>query len=196
MISTTFHIITAMKTSLFALLSILGLSTAALAGPIEMRPALPATAITPSKVFSDEQFFIDLYGSYLNRTGTEDCGCGDHGKQHGFGGGLGVGYFMVPSYVVVRADANFSSVHDARCEIAADVLFRLPLAGGRIAPYALVGGGLEAADGTNGFLHVGGGLEWRLTSNLGLFGEVTYAWVNSMDDNNNLTAKVGVRVVY
>lgn len=184
-----------MKRNLFALFSVLGLFGSAIAGPLEIRPATPLT-VAPSKMFSDEQFFIDLFGSYLNRTGTEDCGCGDHGKQHGWGGGIGAGYFIVPSYVVLRADVNFTSVHDARTEVSADVLFRLPLADGRIAPYALVGGGLEAADGTNGYFHAGGGLEWRITNNVGIFGEVTYAWVDSMAENNNLTAKLGVRVAY
>jgi opacity protein-like surface antigen len=188
-----------MKRSLFALFSVLGLFGSATAGPLDVRPPAPMNAIAPSPVFSDEQFFFDLYGSYLNRTGgMTDCTCmsGDE-KMHGFGGGISVGYFVVPSYIVLRADASFSSVHDASREIAADVLLRLPLDNGRWAPYLLVGGGIEAVNGNNSFFHVGAGLEYRLTSNLGLFGEFTYAWVdNSPDDNENLTAKVGVRVAY
>ena len=60
----------------------------------------------------------------------------------------------------------------------------------------LVGGGVETVGGPNGFIHVGGGVEWRFTPNLGIFGEVTYAWVDNLDNNENLTAKVGLRVAY
>jgi len=169
-----------------------------MAGPLEVRPAAPMT-VTPSKVFSDEQFFFDLYGNYVNRTGdTADCGCfDDHDhKKHGFGGGISFGYYMVPSYVILRADASFSSVHDAQTEIAADVLFRLPLLDGRLAPYAIIGGGIEAVDHTDGFFHVGGGLEYRITTHVAIFGECTYAWVDSEENNRNLTAKAGVRISY
>jgi hypothetical protein len=187
-----------MKRSLFALFSILGFFGSAVAGPLEIRPVAPA-AITPSPVFSDEQFFTDLYGNYVNRTGNmSDCGCMDSNgdKMHGFGGGISFGYFLVPAYIALRADASFSSVNEAQTEIAADLMLRLPLLEGRLAPYALLGGGVETVDGTSGFLHVGGGLEWRFTPNLGIFAEVTYAWVENLDKNENLTAKVGMRVAY
>ncbi len=134
----------------------------------------------------------------MNRTGNmADCSCqDDHHKMNGFGGGIAFGYYMVPSYVVLRADASFSSVHDSETEIAVDVLFRLPLDGGRFAPYAIIGGGVEAVDGTDGFFHLGGGLEYRFTQNFAIFGECTYAWVDNADNNNNLTVKAGVRVSY
>ena len=186
-----------MKSSLFALFSVLGLAGAAMAGPLEVRPAAPM-AVTPSKVFSDEQFFFDLYGNYVNRTGNmTDCSCtDDHHKMNGFGGGISFGYYVVPSYVVLRADASFSSVHDASREIAADVLLRLPLMDGRLAPYLIAGGGIEAVDGNNWFWHVGGGLEYRFTQNFAIFSECTYSWVDNPDNNNNLTVKAGVRVSY
>jgi hypothetical protein len=186
-----------MKSYLFTLLSVLGLTGATQAGPLDVRPAAPM-AVTPSKVFSDEQFFMDLYGNYVDRTGDmHDCTCTDDGhKMHGFGGGIAFGYYVVPSYVILRGDASFSSVHDARTEIAADVLFRLPLLDGRLAPYAILGGGIETVNGSDWFWHAGGGLEYRFAQNFAIFGECTYAWVDNPDKNNNLTVKAGVRISY
>jgi hypothetical protein len=187
-----------MKPYLFTLFSVLGLFGAAMGGPLDVRPAVPATAVAPSPVFSDEQFFIDLYGNYVDRTGDmKDCSCThDHEKMNGFGGGVAFGYYIVPSYVILRGDFSFSSVQLANPEIAADILFRLPLLDGRLAPYAIVGGGIEANDGDHGFWHVGGGLEYRFTRFFAIFSEATYAWVENPDHNNNLTVKAGLRVSY
>lgn len=180
-----------MKT--FALVLIAASSLGSLwAGPLIMQPASP-TAVVPSGYFRDEELFFDVYGSYLERSDGGHCDCaGDH---EGFGGGISLGNYFNP-YFGARADVNFSSVEEARTVIGADLLFRYLFREARVAPYAFVGGGVEAVSGAHGFVRVGGGLEWRLTSRIGLFSEASYAWVSTDESAENLLIKVGMRFIF
>ena len=62
---------------------------------------------------------------------------------------------------------------------------------------ALVGGG--AAYGGNrpghGFGHVGGGLEYRVTNNIGLFSDARYVY-SSVDPQNAVAVRAGFRFAF
>lgn len=181
------------KTALF-LLSSLVLADIAAAGPLVALPVSP-TQLVPSPIFRDQEIYFDGYGSYLHRYGGRKCGCDDSGDQGGFGGGFAIGYTFA-YYVGARLDVNFSSVDDAQTNVGGDIIIRYPFPEAHLAPYAFVGGGVEAADGNHGFFRVGGGIEWRFTPHFGIFSEGSYAWVDQGGDAENLTVKVGIRYIY
>lgn len=182
-----------MKARPFSLLALMTVGSA-LAGPVVTQPPPPAALVAPAHYFRDQELFFDLYGSYLDRTDGGDCNC--TGDDHsGGGGGVAIGNYFTP-FVGARADVNFSSLEEARAIIAADLMFRYLFRDARLAPYVFVGGGVEAVSGAHGFVRLGGGLEFRLARNWGLFAEGSYAWVSTDESAENLLIKVGVRVVY
>ncbi len=184
-----------MKKLTLALFSSLVLATSLIAGPIVYNPTPGPTAVTPSGLYRDTEFFVDLYASYLKQYHTSSCGC-DESKHDGWGGGISVGEYFIP-HVGLRADANFSSVDAARLQVCADLLLRFPISGTGFAPYALIGGGIESRSGsTDALFRVGGGLEYRLTSRFGLFTEASYAWIYNDERTEDLTVKAGVRFVF
>ncbi len=184
-----------MKILTLALFSLLALATSLTAGSVVYTPTPAPSAIVPSSLYRDMEFFIDVYGSYLKQYHNADCGC-DVSKHEGWGGGISVGEYFIPN-IGLRADANFSSLHDARTQVCADLLLRYPIPGTRFAPYALIGGGIESISGsTDALFRVGGGLELRLTSRFGLFTEASYAWVYNDMRTDDLTIKAGMRFVF
>ena len=184
-----------MKQHILALFSSLALASTLTAGTIVTQPMPGPTAVVPSGLYRDTEFFFDVYGSYLKQYQGENCGC-DETKHDGYGGGISVGEYFVPN-IGLRADANFSSLHEARTQVCADLLLRYVIRGTPFAPYALIGGGIESRSGsTDGLFRVGGGLEYRVTSRFGLFTEASYAWVYNDERSDDLTVKVGMRFVF
>lgn len=145
--------------------------------------------------FKDQEFQLDVFGSWAD-INTRD---GHHhldGPRDGFGGGLGVNYFFM-RYLGVGADANISAASNGLWTFSGSLIARYPLELGHfcIAPYALAGGGFQT-DGVNaGTWHVGGGLEWRATHNLGIFAEGRYTWAGDHQEDTTRVS-VGVRVVF
>src|ERR1022692_2494134 len=115
-----------MKITAFAMLSSLAVAGSVFAGPVVMEPQVAPTQVVPSSIYRDQELFFDIYGSYLDRSSNNNCGCTDDNKKNGFGGGFAIGDYINP-YIGARFDVNFSSVHDARTDIGADFLFRLPI---------------------------------------------------------------------
>ena len=137
-----------------------------------------------------------------------------------YGGSLAVGYFMT-DWLALQARVQFLSgtgIGDTPNPANLDVstynvlytgavkLYPLALltqnAGGQIQPYAIFGIGgqstLVSVDffgtGTTAFLlEVGGGLDLMFNSNFGVFGEVTYNYLNNTNFGFSETASaVGV----
>ena len=184
-----------MKKLTLALFTTLALATSLTAGSVAYNPTPAPSAIVPSSLYRDTELFFDVYGSYLKQYHYENCGCDDN-KRNGWGGGISVGEYFIPN-VGLRADANFSSLHEARTQVCADLLLRYPIPGTRFAPYALIGGGIESISGsTDALFRVGGGLEYRVTSRFGLFTEASYAWVYNDMRTDDLTIKAGMRFVF
>ena len=101
-----------------------------------------------------------------------------------------------------------------RWQTTANFIVRYPICAWNLAPYLLVGGGaqygnvptLTIADGTQnvryrmagqGFGHVGGGLEYRFTENIGVFSDARYLFsgVNGLP-NNQLQWRYGLRFAF
>ena len=173
-----------MKT--IAALALVSLTTAAFAGQ-------PMTTHTGKKViipqeacFGETELQLDVYGAYASSDGS-------HGS--GFGGGLGVNYYFTRNFGVgldaTLVEGNTGEVFAGTVSFLA----RYPFEIGHIclAPYAKVGGGVEVDGSPEGMISVGGGLEWRINSRMGFFGEGTY---NFARENEYIGVRAGLRFIF
>lgn len=177
-----------MKTIALTLIAGIAAASSAFAGHEISHKDKVVTPMEPC--FKDQELQLDVFGSYTaTRNGSS------HGD--GFGGGLGVNYFFM-KYVGVGVDGNiYDGDANGVWDFSARVIVRYPIEMGSfcIAPYAFGGGGLVTDGGTDGTLHAGGGLEWRATHTIGIFGEGRYTWADT-SSNDNAQARVGVRFVF
>jgi hypothetical protein len=155
----------------------------------------PAPVLPPC--FADQELQIDGWGTITelasgNREGVTGL------TREGGGGGLGVNYFFI-RYLGIGADADLSNRYRGLWNTTAKVIVRVPFDFGGlcIAPYVYAGGGGAFADrafdnssGSGvGTYMVGGGLEYRITRNFGIFSEGRYTWPG--DDKKGLQAAQG-----
>ena len=138
-----------------------------------------------------------------------------------WGGGLGVNYFF-NRYVGIgleqdlygrNSKGNRAQLNDygyTRWATIGNLFLRYPICNWNLAPYLMVGGGanygtsrVATAGGTvnrmagQGFGHVGGGLEYRVTETIGLFSDARYLFsgVNNLP-NNQLMWRYGLRFAF
>jgi hypothetical protein len=157
--------------------------------------------VTPC--FSDREVQVDIFGSYNDAVQRSP-------YRDGFGGGLALTYFFM-RYLGVGIEGNvYDGGHGANWNngnwrtggghavwnLGGRLVARYPLEMGStcIAPYAFAGGGAQFDGLTSGTWLAGGGLEWRATPMLGVFGEGRYTWAGNQADSAQ--ARVGVRVVF
>ena len=149
-------------------------------------------------------------------------------RFQGAGVSLSTGTFTVTETVNgVRTASRSGSVSSAAGIINSDIILRLPLddfwSGVHLAPYGFVGfGGIFGGGGQQTintrfpalnerfnsvsrgvqsapFGHVGGGLEYRFTPHIGIFGEAGYNFVDHSRgrlDNNFIQTNFGVRYAF
>ena len=102
----------------------------------------------------------------------------------GLGGGLGVNYFFsqyfgvgvdntVGAYQKVAGSGGGTQAVDS---LQADLIARYPICAWNLAPYAMIGGGANWGGGTQGDGNVGGGLEYRVSRNVGLFADCRWLY--------------------
>ena len=172
-------------------LTILALSTiaaTAFAGHEIAAPVKPSKGVIPQEAcFGETELQLDLFGSYLDSEGV---------IGEGFGGGIGINYFFHRNFGLTLDASISESDADTVWQFSAGVVARYPFEVGNIclSPYAKVTGGVQTEDGSNPFIALGGGLEWRVTSRVGLFTEANYGFVDDHDDFFNIRA--GVRLVF
>jgi hypothetical protein len=179
-----------MKKIVFSALACLTLAGSAFAGHEMVRSSgKESKAVAPEPCFRDHELQLDVFASY---TATQGGGYSD-----GFGGGLAVNYFFT-RMIGVGIDGNvFDGEVNGVWDTTARVIVRFPIENGIcIAPYLFGGGGAEADGELVGTLHVGGGLEWRASHNLGIFTEGRYTWADGSSDNDAAQARLGVRFVF
>ncbi len=115
-----------------------------------------------SEKYLPNQLSLDLFGTYTTRDrfGT---------RADNYGGGVGLNYFLT-RYVGIGVD---SYLEEGRWpyRVNGSAIFRIPLGATGLAPYALGGGGREFKYVSQYSWHAGGGLEFRLNSHTGIFGD-------------------------
>jgi hypothetical protein len=160
--------------------------------------ALPAVAGTDYKVtknvivdnckFRDSELQLDLFG------------LGAFYKQGrpGWGGGVGVNYFFA-RYFGLGVEQNLfgrdseGSKGYTQWGTFGNVFLRYPICSWNLAPYAVVGGGVVYGRKTIGGGSVGGGLEYRITDNIGIFGDARWLYT---EEDNAVMARTGIKLAF
>lgn len=170
----------------FPVLATVALASTALAGQ-EMKAGKKMKDEPAEPCFRDQELQIDVFGSY-----TDAVKRSDHGD--GIGGGVAVNYFFI-KYLGIGAEGNIygGDVHGA-WDLGGRLIARYPIEG-RIclAPYLFAGGGVSTDGTTVGTWNAGGGIEWRATHHIGIFGEGRYTWG---EDRDAAQARVGIRFAF
>jgi hypothetical protein len=180
--------------SLFACLAIAG-TTFAGHEMVSSKDSKGYTAAEQPRCFKDNEFTLDVFGSYNDARGK-----GQRVYKDGFGGGLGLNYFFA-RYFGVGADANWwEGGRDGNAvihQLSGTLFLRYPLEMGHLclAPYAFGGGGC-ALDGEHVPTgHAGAGLEWRATERFGVFTDGRYVFTGK-GNNDVVTYRLGVRFAF
>ena len=115
---------------------------------------------------------------------------------NGFGGGLGLSYFLT-KYFGVAVDDTLTSLNGnghTYNSTQADLIGRLPIESLHLAPYALVGGGATWGTKSQGDGNVGIGAEYRINRSVGLFADSRYLYGNH-SLSESLT-RAGLRFIF
>ena len=112
-----------------------------------------------------------------------------------WGGGVELSYFASPYLgfgiegLLIDSSEDRPGAVDLTGTLGAvngSIILRAPMDDMRLAPY-LFGGGGWLFNGTDSFqLHAGGGIEYRITDNVGLFSDARFVWLDEFSDNYGL----------
>lgn len=113
--------------------------------------------------FDSQEMQLDLFGLWASR---------DRDDFSGDTLGLGAGFnYFFSRYVGIGAETYLDEV-DIPNHLDFSVIGRYPIDQYSLAPYAFAGFGRQYHDVSQWTSHVGGGVEYRLNSNTGLFLDV------------------------
>ncbi len=179
-----------MKKHLATLAIALCTVTAALAGTETKAVVAP---VAPEELFRAGEIQIDasfaaMLGQFNNRS------------ANGLGGNLGINYFIT-RYIGIGIDNSLGgavgsgSLGGVFDSLQGNLILRYPIDSLHLAPYALVGGGATWGNYRGqGNGNVGGGLEYRITRNIGTFVDSRYLYGNS-GLHESLT-RIGLRFAF
>ena len=164
-------------------------ASSALAGDHTVSHKESKKLIPTEPCFKDQEFQLDVFGSYTN-------GARAYPYDDGFGGGIGANYFFM-RYLGVGVDGNVydGGVHGVWSG-SASLIARYPVDLGHFcfAPYIFGGGGVRSDSHTLGTEHAGAGIEFRITPKIGIFGDGRYTWAENRQDA--VTTRIGIRFVF
>jgi len=176
-----------MKKLTLALLTVAVSVTGAFAGT-SAKTFKQTVAPTPECKFRDQELQVDAFaaGAFYNQ------------GRPGWGGGLGVNYFFT-KFIGLGVEQDVLGHQGAPGEwiTAGNLFLRYPICSLNLAPYALVGGGAAYGSGRrgHGFGDVGGGLEYRVTDNVGLFSDARWVY-SSEEPKSGLLGRAGLRFAF
>jgi hypothetical protein len=133
--------------------------------PPSSPPPEPPPAPPKERLFPANQLNLDLFGTYADRDRY------GNSVNHG-GGGVGLDYFFT-RYLGIGADSYLEEWKwPYRVNGSAIVRLPLPAPLHGLALYGLGGGGREFKNVAQYTWHGGGGVEWKLSRNFGIFGDI------------------------
>lgn len=145
-------------------------------------------------LFRDNELQVDAFGA----------GAFYKNGRPGWGGGLGLNYVFsryfgigVEQDLVGRNDNGSSSY--AEWSTIGNVFLRYPICSWNLAPYAMAGGGAFYGTAKSvGFGHVGGGIEYRVTKNIGIFSDARWLFTGNGNNDHSgaILGRAGVRVAF
>ena len=181
---------------------------------------VPAPAPPPRvSLYRDHEFQFDIFGAYAP-SGSD---AGRYLGDHAWGGGGAFNYFLTRNFglglegTALRA-AGSGSNHEVSGQFALDLLARYPIGDTPWAPYFITGiGGFVPGSSNNIFEttsesgdstfhghnnddillegHVGLGIEYRFSRNIGAFTDGRYTFVDK-SQNNYGQIRAGVRFAF
>lgn len=122
----------------------------------------------------------------------------------GWGGGLGVNYFF-SRYIGIGVEQGLVGRNDngsksyTEWNTLGSLFLRYPICSWNLAPYAMIGGGAFYGTGQGiGVGHVGGGLEYRFSENVGLFTDARWLYTGeqNFDQSGAVYARAGLRFAF
>lgn len=143
-------------------------------------------------VFRANEFALDVFGSVSVGQDVIDHISSDRVEDNGrLGLGLGGNYFAT-RHLGIGVDAySENAAHSFVDNTSANVIIRIPIESVRLAPYIYGGGGRQFDPSTRWFGQIGGGLEFRITPEFGIFTDARYV---IPDEANEIgLARVGAR---
>lgn len=187
------------------LFSILALASTAIAG--QQMTSKETKEPVPTECFAARELQLDIFGQYSDGNGPVHAGTF---KDHAFGGGIGVNYFFTRNFGMgVDAawlsgkEAPYTSRNSERVithNFSASLIYRFPIDSICLAPYVFAGAGFVVDGAQWATAHAGAGIEyWVIPQKLGLFADTRWTYLGDRyghDDLNNVSARVGVRVVF
>ena len=174
-----------MKKHILIILSVLALAGTAVAGTDNKTTK---NVITNECKFRDTELQVDAFG----------LGAFYQEGRPGWGGGLGVNYFFAKYFGVgVEQDLfgrnDNGSANYTQWGTFGNVFLRYPICSWNLAPYAVVGGGIVYGKKTIGGGSVGGGLEYRITDNIGIFGDARYLYT---EEDSAIMGRTGIKFAF
>lgn len=142
----------------------------------------------PTPLFRDFEFQIDgFYHQFFRKPGSDG-----HIIRTGAGGGFAFNYIFF-RYFGVGVENFWTSNGPTSYHLGGYGILRYPIEALRLAPYVLVGGGAGLGNFSYGYFNVGGGLEFRITPNIGTF--VDSRWYVGNPANGS-DIRAGVRLSF
>ncbi len=149
-------------------------------------PVAPHAALC----FQAGELTLDGFAGY---TWGRNGGSGAKSIGDGWGGGVGLNYFFTEALGISGRYFGFDNdIGSFQHDVSASLVLRCPMQDSCIAPYVFGGGGLITDTDTKGTGHLGGGIEFRLDEQWGLFVDGRYTWVEKTQ--NYTSANLGVRI--
>jgi hypothetical protein len=145
-------------------------------------------------LFRAGEFDVDAFAA--GAAGNYNVKSGKSSSVNGFGGGVGVNYFLT-KYFGISADDTISSLNGnghTYNSSQADIIARLPFESLHLAPYALVGGGATWGTKSQGDGNVGVGLDYRINRTVGIFADSRYLYGNN--GLNETLTRAGLRFAF
>lgn len=173
-----------MKKHILLTVSVLALAFTAVAGTDYKN----SKEVIDTCKFRDSELQIDAFGlgAFYNE------------GRPGWGGGLGVNYFFgryfglgVEQDLFGRNDNGSSNYTE--WGTFGNAFLRYPICSWNIAPYAVVGGGVVYGKKVAGGGTVGGGVEYRFTDNIALFGDARWLYT---EDDSAVMARTGLKFAF
>ncbi|MFM7375174.1 MAG: hypothetical protein ACKO39_08490, partial [Chthoniobacterales bacterium] len=137
-------------------------------------------------LYRDSEFQIDAFG----------LGGFYRGGNPVWGGGLGLNYFFL-RYVGLGVE-QFVAGNSGNTDWGTfgHLFLRYPFCWG-LSPYAMVGiGKIYGSNPSIGGGDVGGGLEWRFTENVGLFGDAVWFYSPQVSNSGGVISRIGLRYAF
>lgn len=150
---------------------------------------------------------LDIFGQYTDGNAPFHAGTV---RDHGWGGGIGVNYFITKNFGVgvdaawlAAKEAPYSARNNDLTAIhnfSGSLIYRFTMDSKCIAPYVFAGGGVAVNGHQWATVHGGAGVEWRVKpQKLGVFTDARWTYMGerfNRGDINNISARVGVRIVF